>query len=263
MSKVLHAALAIPTVLLAACGGAAPREAANPADTVAYAMRSVQDVSATRCRTSVTDSTMVPCVKVDITWPELAGDSARVGQAAQFIRRLVSSSFENGADLGTPDSVRSYISTVYRMMQEAHKGGYATPWLLERHVTVACNDPRTFGIKVVSRQNTGQPHTVSATRYANFDATTGAALGITDYLKDGKEAAFRRTAAKAYQTAKDAQQSLGSAKVDVDSFPMPQTVLACGDSLVLQYDAIQMGPHRVLDAAVVLRREELKGLLRN
>jgi hypothetical protein len=263
MSKVLHGALAIPIILLAACDAAAPRIAADPADTVAYAMQSVRDVSERECRTSVTDSTKVPCVKVDITWPELTGDSARVGQARQFIRRLVSASFEDGSDLGTPDSVRGYIASVYRLMQESHKGGYATPWLLERHVTVACNDPRSFGIRLVSRQNTGQPHTVAATRYANFDARTGAALGLADYLKDGKEPAFRRTAARAYQASKDQKGSLGSAKVNIDSFPMPETVLACGDSLVLQYDAILMGPHRVLDAAVVLRRDELKGLLRD
>jgi hypothetical protein len=261
MQRFLHAALAAPVLALAACGGDTPsaRTPANPADTLAYTMRAVQKESGT-CRASATDSTTVPCLKVDIAWPELEGDSARAGEARAFIHRLVAASFQNGTDLGTPDSVLGEMLTVHALMGTAHKGGYNTPWLLERKVDVVCNEPRALGIRVVSRQRTGGPHALTATRYAQFDAVTGAPLGLGDLVRKGKDDELRRAAAAAWKRQKQEQKALGTAKVNPDSFPMPRTAIACGDSLLLQYDVIQMGPHSVRDAQVVLGAEALKGL---
>jgi hypothetical protein len=48
--------------------------------------------------------------------------------------------------------------------------------------------------------------------------------------------------------------------MNLDSFPMPASMLVCGDSLLVQYDAIVIGPHQMMDKVLRVRRDSVKGL---
>jgi len=42
---------------------------------------------------------------------------------------------------------------------------------------------------------------------------------------------------------------------------MPASVLACGDSLLVQYDVLTVGPHRLIDKVLSVKRDSLRGLV--
>jgi hypothetical protein len=131
------------------------------------------------------------------------------------------------------------------------------PWTAERKVTVACNEPGHFGLEVYSNQFTGGQHAAAATRFTNFDTKTGKRWGLAELLIPGQERAFKEATLAAYQKTKNVPQL----KMPLDSFPEPTSVLACGDSLVLQYDLVAMGPHTMIGSTVAVKRAALKGVV--
>jgi len=246
------AALLLPAVL-AACGR--PGARGGSPDTLSYAVREVAKAEG-ECRSTDSVKTSSPCVKLDIRWPELSDRTPAGDAARQFIRRLASASFRDGSDKGSPDSVAAEALAGHAEMQAKH-AGYSVPWTLEREVTVACNEPGRFGVKVYTNQFTGGSHAASATRYANFDTRTAKRWGPAELLVPGQEHAFKEAMIKVLQR----DRAVAQVKVDVDSFPMPASVLACGDSLLLQYDVVTIGPHRLMDKVLTVRRDSLRGLV--
>ena len=247
-------------LVLAACGGRSGVLAGRAPDTVAYSMKDASR-SEGSCRSVDSAKTPMPCLQVTLQWPEVADSSAGVRPAKEFIERLVHSSFKNGQDAKTTDSVVTEISALRALMTQSHKQGYDVPWLAERKVTVACNEPGRFGIRLVSNQFLGGTHAMSATRYANFDTRTGKSVALEEVLAPGKMRALKEAAMAAY-SRRQGVNSVADLKLEPDSFPAPRSVLACGDSLVLQYDVLAFGPHRSIDVEIAVDKASAAGLLR-
>jgi uncharacterized protein YhfF len=107
----------------------------------------------------------------------------------------------------------------------------------------------------------GGSHPTSATRYANFDTRTGERVELQDLVVEGKERAMKEAAIAVYAKRKDVT-SVGDVKISPDSFPEPKSALVCGDSLLLQYDVLALGPHRMIGSEIAVPRTALKGILR-
>ena len=253
MLKRIRGVAVLGPLALVACGRGG--SVAVKADTLQYAVKHVTK-SDGECRSTDSLKTPSPCVKLDITWPELS-DATPGGEAArQFIRRLASASFRDGADKGSPDSVAAEALAGHAEMRQKH-AGYNVPWTMERQVTVACNEPGRFGVKVYSNQFTGGLHAASATRYANFDTRTGKRWNVAELVPAGQERGFKEKMLHALQKDRTVEQI----KVDIDSFPMPTSVLACGDSVLVHYDLLNLGPHRMTDKVLTVKRDSLKGVI--
>ena len=250
-------ALLPPLLLLAACSR--PPRAVGGADTVQYTMREAARTEGT-CRLPPPDTTTsAPCVSATVRWPEIDPRDSVLAEARSFLRRVASSSFRTGDDLGSPDSAVQAVVGEREAMFKDHKS-YDVAWKLLRTVEVACNEPGHFGVRITSTQRTIDPHEITRTRFAGFDTRTGAPIGLEALLLPGTEARFRATTARAYETSR--RGASGQVLVNPDSFPAPRSVLACGDSLVLQYDVIQLGPHRVLGAEFAIKRDLVGALLK-
>src|SRR4051812_46595814 len=87
MYRALCALALLAPVALAACGKRVGP--ASAPDSLRYTVRSVEK-SDGECRS--TDSTRAPspCVKVSITWPQLADSTGGPGEAERFVHRLAS-----------------------------------------------------------------------------------------------------------------------------------------------------------------------------
>jgi hypothetical protein len=253
MSKALRGLALLAPVALVACGKGGVF--ASTPDSLRYEMRSVEK-SDGECRSTDSLRTPSPCVKVAISWPQLADSTGSAGEAQRFIRRLAAASFKNGADKGSPDSVVAEVLAGHTEMKTKH-GTYDEPWTTERQITVACNEPGRLGVKVYTNQFTGGSHAASATRYTNFDTKTGKRSGLPELVIPGKELALKEAMLSAFQKTKRVP-----VKIPLDSFPEPASVLACGDSLVMQYDLVLMGPHQMIGNAIVVKRTDLEGIVR-
>lgn len=251
------AALLLPSLLLAACSR--PPRAVDSADTVQYTMReSIKTVG--DCRLPPPDSTTAaPCVAATVRWPDVDPRDSVLAEARKFLRRVASSSFRTGDDLGSPDSAVQAVVGEREAMFKDHKG-YNVAWKLARTVDVVCNEPGHFGVRITSTQRTIDPHEISRTRFAGFDTRTGAPIGLESLLRPGTQEQFRASTARAYEASR--RGASGTVLVNPDSFPLPRSLLACGDSLVLQYDVIQLGPHRVMGAEFALKRDVVGALLK-
>lgn len=252
MSKALRGLALLAPVALVACGRGGAL--ASAPDSLRYEMRHVEK-SDGECRATDSLRTPSPCVKIAIDWPELADSNGTAGEAQRYIRRLAAASFKNGEDKGSPDSVIAEVLAGHAEMKTKH-GGYDVPWTAERKVTVACNEPGRFGVKVFTNQFTGGTHAASATRFLNFDTKTGKRWGLPELVVPGQERALKEALLAAFQKGKSVP-----VKVSLDSFPEPASVLACGDSLVMQFDLVLMGPHQTVGNAVVVKRADLKGIV--
>ena len=253
MYKALCGLVLLAPVALAACGKGVG--IAGAPDSLRYTVRSVEK-SDGECRSTDSSHTPAPCVKVSITWPQLADSAGGAGEAQRFVRRLASASFRNGDDKGSPDSVAAEAIAAHQEMRTKHSA-YDVPWTAERQITVACNEPGHFGVKVYTHQFTGGLHAMSATRFANFDMQTGKHWGLKDLIVAGQEHEFKEATLAAYRKTR----KLPQIKIDVDSFPEPASVLACGDSVVLQYEMLTMGPHRLMGSSFAVKRADLKGIV--
>jgi hypothetical protein len=253
MSKALRGLALLAPVALAACGKGGVF--ASAPDSLRYEMRSVEK-SDGECRSTDSLHTPSPCVKVAISWPQLADSTGTIGEVQRFIRRLASASFKNGDDKGSPDSVVAEVLAGHAEMKTKH-GTYDVPWTTERQITVACNEPGRLGVKVYTNQFTGGSHAASATRFMNVDTKTGKRWGLTELVVPGKEVALKEAMLSAFQKTKSVP-----VKIPLDSFPEPASVLACGDSLVMQYDLVLMGPHQMIGNAIVVKRADLEGIVR-
>lgn len=253
MSKALRSLALLAPVALAACGKGGVF--ASTPDTLRYEMRNV-DKSDGECRATDSLRTPSPCVKVAISWPQLADTTGTAVEAQGFIRRLAAASFKNGEDKGSPDSVIAEVLAGHAEMKTKH-GAYDVPWTTERQITVACNEPGRFAVKVYTSQFTGGSHAASATRFMNFDTKTGKRWGLPDLVIPGQERALKEAMLAAFQKTKSVP-----VKVSLDSFPEPASVLACGDSLVMQYDLVLMGPHQIIGNGIAVKRTDLEGIVR-
>jgi len=253
MSKALRDLALFAPVALVACGKGGVF--ASTSDTLRYEMRNVEKADG-ECRSADSLRTPAPCVKVVISWPQLADSTGTAGEAQRFIRRLAAASFKNGDDKGSPDSVVAEVLAGHAEMKTKH-GAYDVPWTTERRITVACNEPGRLGVKVYTNQFTGGTHPASATRFTNFDTKTGKRWGLPELVIPGKELALKEAMLSALQKTKRVP-----VKIPLDSFPAPASVLACGDSLVMQYDLVLMGPHQVIGNALVVKRADLAGIVR-
>jgi hypothetical protein len=259
MPKHLRGAAVLAPLVLAACGSSGLGGGSAP-DTLAYAMKDASRGTG-ECRSADSARTPVPCVQVNLIWPDIS-DTSRGAQAAKgFVERVVRSSFSNGNDATSTDSVVNEVVALHALMTKSHKDGYKVGWLAERKVTVACNERGRFGVKVFSNQFMGGSHPTSATRYATFDTRTGERLELDDLIAKGKERALKEAAIAAYAKRKDVA-SVGEVKIGPDEFPEPKSALACGDSLLLQYDVVALGPHRMIGSEIVVPKTALKGVLR-
>ncbi len=234
---------------------------ASPADTLHFTMRTVERTSETTCG-QASKAGKQPCVTATITWPVIADSGAGPAAVRAFVERIAAASFQTGDNLGSPDSVLREMTGVQALMMSSHKG-YSTPWSLERKVTVACNGPRLAGLRIESRQYTGGAHPETLVRFANFDPRTGEALGIRALVKPDSFQAFRRAAARRFvqDREKGESTSVGSVKMNPDSFVVSDNVLACGDTLEFHYDAYRLGPHSLPNVSLRLPRAAVPGML--
>jgi hypothetical protein len=259
MSRImLKSSAPLALAALVACGTSS--SSGPKPDTLRFAMKDASR-QVGECRTSDSAKTPVPCVRVNLLWPEIADTGTGARAPKDFVERLVRSSFANGRDARSTDSVVSEIVTLHALMTRNHKQGYRVPWLAERKVTVACNEPGRFGIKVFSNQFMGGSHATSATRYANFDTRTGQPIGLADVIRPGKEAALKEAAMTAYAKRRDVG-SVADVKLKPEEFPDARSALVCGDSLVLQYDVLALGPHRMIGSEISVSEDALKGIVR-
>jgi len=259
MPKHLRGAAVLAPLVLAACGSSGLGGGRAP-DTLAYAMKDASQGTG-ECRSADSARTPVPCVQVNLIWPDITDTSRGARAVKGFVERVVRSSFSNGNDATSTDSVVTEVTALHAMMTKSHKDGYKLGWLAERKVTVACNEPGRFGVKVFSNQFMGGSHPTSATRYANFDTRTGERIDLGDLVAKGKELALKEAALAAYAKRKDVA-SVGEVNITPDNFPEPKSALACGDSLVLQYDVLALGPHRMIGSEIAVPKTALKGILR-
>ena len=259
MPKHLRGAAVLAPLVLAACGSSGLLGGGAP-DTLAYAMKDASQ-QAGECRSADSARTPVPCVQVNLIWPDITDTSRGARAAKGFVERVARASFTNGNDATSTDSVVAEVVALHAMMTKSHKDGYKVGWLAERKVSVACNEPGRFGVKVFSNQFMGGSHATSATRYANFDTRTGERVELQDLVVKGKERAMKEAAIAVYAKRKDVT-SVGDVKISPDSFPEPKSALVCGDSLLLQYDVLALGPHRMIGSEIAVPRTALKGILR-
>jgi hypothetical protein len=255
MFKALRSLALLAPVALAACGGGGVF--AGTPDSLAYTMQTIEKTDG-ECRSADSTRTPVPCVTLAIAWPQLADTAGVHGEVQRFVRRLAAASFKNGDDKGSPDSVAAEALAGHAEMRTKHPG-YDVPWIAERRITVACNEPGRFGVKVVSNQSTGGLHPASATRFANFDTKTGKRLGLPELVAAGQERAFKESLVAIVERQQRSPET-PQLELDVDSFPMPASMLVCGDSLFAQFDVLQFGPHSRADRIVAVKRTDLKGV---
>lgn len=259
MSKRIRGVAVLLSVIAAACGKSGPFAGPRP-DTLHYAMKDASKGTG-ECRSTDSAKTPTPCVRVNLIWPEITDSTVGARMAKEFIARLIRSSFTNGNDVRTADSVVTEVVALHDMMTKSHKEGYDVPWLAERKVSVACNEPGRFGIRLFSNQFLGGTHATAATRYANFDTRTGQAFGLEQVVAKEKSRALKEAAMATY-SKRQGVAGVADLKLNPDSFPEPRSALVCGDSLVLQYDVLTFGPHRSIGTEIVVAKDALKGIVR-
>jgi hypothetical protein len=255
MVKAPRGLLLLAPLALAACGGSGAL--GTKPDTLRYAMRNVAK-SDGECRSADSLRTPAPCVSFDVSWPEVTDSTPAALAARQFIDRLAAASFHDGADRGSADSAAAEGIAAHADMRTKH-AGYDVPWLMHREITVACNRPGTFAVRVHTNQFTGGTHGSEATRFWSFDTRTGKRLGLADLVAKGQERAFKESMVAVVEK-RERRPETPQLKLDVDSFPMPASLLACGDSLFVQYDVLKFGPHQKANEIVAVKRDSIKGL---
>lgn len=229
---------------------AAPATDSTPApgDTVRHAERVVARAEG-ECRREMLDTAAVPCVTVEIRYPEL---DAPVRTVADSLAAMVwlwafSSVDEDTTAAPSAEAAADGFVAGYREAVAA-SGDRVQLWELERAVTVACNTPRVVGLRIREYVYTGGAHPNTWSHLASFDARTGrrldlAALFVTDSLPAVTrlgERAFRR------ERGIPAGQPLDSAGFhgfDDGRFVLPDNVLACDDAVTFHFNAYDVAPY--------------------
>lgn len=188
-----------------------------------------------------------PCTIVRISWPEIAatphpalGDSAR-----RFVREAALAPVAD--ELPSPNA-EAVAETFLAVRAEAARTDSTdvSGWLLEREVTVACNEPAVLSLRAHEVQYSGGAHGMQTVRLASFDARTGRRLTLADIL--GDSATATRAAERRFREQRDIRpgQPLADAGFvffENDRFALTENFHICGDTVTFRYDPYEIAPY--------------------
>lgn len=265
-------ALTLAVVLLGCGAGDAARarpttRASAAPDTLRYAMRTVRRDEGD-CRRPEVDSSAVPCVSVELTYPVLDSASATpvADSVRAYVRRTAFSRFDDSVAAPDGETAAGSFVAAYRA---AHRElpERRQLWSRDERVSVACNGPDLVGLRAEGYQYTGGAHPISFTFLASFDARTAERLhAATLFLPDSMPAVMA-AAERAFRREREipASQSLADAGFiffEEGRFTLPEEMLVCPDSVTFHFNPYDVGPYVLGPTTFALPMTEAAGWLR-
>lgn len=250
----------ILTSLVLACGGGSDgdgtdSEAALPpeADTLRHTLATVTRNEGD-CRDSPADEEELPCVSVEISYPDVNGgpSQALADSVRAFVLEVTTAPagvYEEGTrSAPSADSAAALFVDGYMRVEEDMPSDFPRPWLLQREVRVVCNTPEFVSLRADESSYTGGAHGMTTARLASFDPTTGRRLRLSDWVSDSAMALA--AGEKAFREQRDIpdNQSYERAGFNVfadSGFAFNDNVMRCGDMITFHYDPYEIGPYAI------------------
>ncbi len=254
-SAVIAMVVTVVLVASAGCGaggdGTADSSAVAP-DTLSH-VPVVVERSEGDCGRGDGDTTAVPCVTVQVKYPDITG--APVAALADSVRAFVLSVAaaapgvsERTEPYPSVDSLVSSFVNQYEEYSREMPTEFPHSWLLERDVVIACNTPSIVSVRADESSYLGGAHGMTVARLASFDPATGRRLGLADWVSD--TAAATAAGERAFREQRDITdgQSLARAGFiffEDGRFSLNDNVMLCDDTLTFHYDPYEIGPYSI------------------
>ncbi len=182
------------------------------------------------------------CAEVRLEWVVVGGlDSAVADSINASLDRMI---LADGA--GAFTSRDSLVAALFTSFGEFRKDFADAPggWFDERMMSVACNTPTEFVVRVDAANHFGGAHPNSATVFASFDPVRGT---TTDWRVRADSAAILSVAERYFRVERELPDSgsLNEAgwQFDDDRFALPSQGMWCEGNLTLRYNPYEVGAY--------------------
>ena len=208
------------------------------------------------------------CTYVRLDYPVLI--DAPGGYAVTAVTESVFSSLtDNYGDEEPHPSVEALMQAFvdeYRRLKE-DKPSYEHAWFLERKVFVLRNTPEILSTSLSERTFTGGAHGMSTVTFSNLDPRTGESIPLSDVLVDGYEAKLLPLAEARFREVRGIEDAVsltdaGFTFFDNGVFALTDNCALGEDALTFYYNAYEVAPYALGSTEIVLRHDELNGLLK-
>ena len=154
----------------------------------------------------------------------------------------------------------------YRLLKQ-DQPDYEHAWFLERKVFVLHNTPEILSTSLSERTFTGGAHGMSTVTFSNLDPRTGESIPLSDVLVDGYEAKLLPLAEARFREVRGIEDAVsltdaGFTFFDNGVFALTDNFAIGEDALTFYYNAYEVAPYALGSTEIVLRHDELNGLLK-
>ena len=208
------------------------------------------------------------CTYVRLDYPVLI--DAPEGYAVTAVTESVFSSLtDNYADEESYASVDALMQAFiheYRGLKQ-DQPSYEHAWFLERKVFVLRNTPEILSTSLSEHIFTGGAHGMATVTFSNLDPRTGEIVRLADVLVEDYEAKLLPLAEARFREVRGIEEGMsltdaGFTLFENGVFALTDNFAIGDDELTFYYKADEVAPYALGSTEIVLRHDELNGLLK-
>ena len=182
-----------------------------------------------------------PCAEVRLEWVVVTDSTAVADSVATEVERMILSSAGEG-EFVSRDSMVASLFAGLRDFQR-HYPDAPGGWFDQRTISVACNTPDAFVLRLDLVNFFGGAHPNSATVFASFDPRTGSRLD----WRGADLARLQAVAERHFRAARELPDS-GSLNAEGwqfagDRFTLASQGMRCNGDVTLMYNPYEVGPY--------------------
>lgn len=164
----------------------------------------------------------------------------------------------------TLDAVAGEFIEEYELAMAEEEGEMRTPWVVEVDGEVLNRPGKLVSIQLSTYSYAGGAHPNSFVYLINFDAQSGAALKLSDVVRD--TARLRELAETAFREARGLSPDESLAEAGFfwgEDFALPENFALTEEGLYLFYNPYEAAAYAAGPTEFTIGREELSGLLKD
>lgn len=255
-------AWSIAALLLVRCAGPATEEAPPPeADRLVFKMK-------TKEQTDGCIAGSEGCAYVRLDYPALV--DAPEGYAVTAVTNVIMDWLTRPVDeeelFATAEDLMTAFLERYQAFRERAPEDHE-PFYLERKAFVIHNTPEILSLSFSERQYTGEGEGSATLTFENLDPRTGERITLSDVLVEGYEDDLLPLAETRFRELRAIEEGMtlteaGFTLFDDGAFALTDNVSIGEKGLTFYYNAGEVAPEALGPTEIILRYDELDGLLK-
>lgn len=231
-------------------------------DTTSYRMKTVYEITPANAKVEDENAT-----KIIFEFPVVQstpGPDAALKMNTHIREHLLAEHSGELAFDSLPSRMQNFIEEYESFIKDTE---LSVPWTYEMTSRIMLNTPNLFCLQLSEFTYTGGAHPNTHTVFLNFNARTGAALKLNDFLRPGYEAKLLVEAEKAFRKAKNLspQENLREQGFEFSNgnFDLPKQFCLTKEGILFYFNAYEAGrPYALGPAEFVVPYNNLKNLIR-